>query len=133
MPDPRIQHDIVRFILCPEKEAAGEAERQRYFGLPRLPGTSSIGERKRNAALFQDTADSAILSYDSWLDLAIDKTLNSIISKKILVFGRENSLEKRKQLVRNLKIMLEFQTSDGTALCNLIPADVRGCVYPHDK
>ena len=46
-----------------------------FFGPDRMPGTSSIGERKRFPELFQDTPEDKIETYDHWLD----RTLNSTV------------------------------------------------------
>ena len=115
-----VQHEMTRYFLCQEPCPANEKTISRFFGPSRFPGTSSIGDRKKNPEIFQDTSASEYESYDTWINRIIRKTIHELTLKG-LIKDMARSEEDIEEIVRKVIIILEFQTVYDTRLCEAIP------------
>jgi hypothetical protein len=115
------QHELIQKLLFRERHPASEFDVARYFGPRRLPGTTSIGFRKTRPDIFQDTLDTKLEGYDEWLKRSVTRTARSVIRAE---GGQADSQQINggiDRLVEKVASILEYPSSDGAALADLIP------------
>ncbi|RJP77153.1 MAG: hypothetical protein C4522_16240 [Desulfobacteraceae bacterium] len=123
------QARMVRLILSREKHIASPDRIARFFGPYRMPGTSSIGLRKRSPELFQDTREDGIETYGHWIGRMINQTLKRMERCHASLSGKNLSEQFREELVEKIRIILEFRDEEGTPLCELIPQQMYEDVF----
>ena len=126
---PSFQSSLVRHIISKETHPARAGDIETFFGPGRMPGTSSIGERKRVPELFQDTMEDKIETFDRWLDRSLNRILLRLSDCFPTVSDLMSSGRSRERLIETTSIILEFTDKDGVALCDLIPQQMYEDVF----
>ena len=126
---PSFRSGLVRHIISKEMTPAPPGDIETFFGPDRMPGTSSIGERKRFPELFQDTPEDKIETYDHWLDRTLNSTVLRLAECSPAVFPMTSSSRLREKLIETIRIILDFTDQKGEPLCELIPQQMYEDVF----
>jgi hypothetical protein len=102
---------------------------ERFLGPYRIPGTSSIGLRRRLPELFQDTLDDSVETYDRWLTRILKKTILRIKTHLMGVSWQKPPIRFQDELIEKVRIILDFKDNDGIPLCELIPQQMYEDVF----
>jgi hypothetical protein len=119
--DLGFQQAVSQAILCQELDLAEKDAAARYFGPYRLPGTMSIGYRRNHPEIFQDTTESAMESFDAWVNRSVGKILKKMKDKGALSAGMPLTEQFQAEMVRKISLLLEFETAEGVRLRDAIP------------
>jgi hypothetical protein len=126
---PSFQSDLLRLILSKEMNVAPSKRIERFFGPYRIPGTSSIGQRRLLPELFQDTLEDRVETYDQWLTRILKQTILRMKTHHSVLSGQNLSVRFQDELIEKVRIMLDFKDKDGTLLCEMIPQQMYEDVF----
>ena len=113
------QNNLVTLFLSKERRPASQSDIGKYFGPLRIPGTSPIGLRRRNPALFQDTLHAEKEDYDSWIARIIQKMLETLADRNSILTDRIRASET--DIIQKISAILEFKSHENIKFCDLIP------------
>ena len=112
----QFQKDLVAVMLSGEPHPAAPSAIETCFGPLRLPGTSSIGLRKEQPEIFQDTLKDRKETYGGWLKRVLFQMMDPIFKDQTL------SLPDPKpdpfEIFEKVKTILEFRSDRGGRFCD---------------
>jgi len=119
--DAGFQRAITQSILCQESDVADVDEVARYFGPTRFPGTTSIGYRKRDPIIFQDTTEAECETYPDWIHQSIIKILWKMKARGLFPVDPDPTKDYTENIVQKILRILDFETYEGIPLHEAIP------------
>lgn len=120
----KFQASLSGFLLSTECAPASIERIESIFGTTRLPGTLPIGRRIEDPALFQDTLDSDMETYDAWLFRNIESLCNTMRLYRAVPFGNDERSMSIEDICEKIAVMLAFQSPYGSRLDAAIPVQM---------